>query len=187
MSPSRRQIIRMLSTSGAIAGLLAVMAGAARFAPHPFHVTIAEADHDAESGNLEVALRIYNPGDLEEALGRRLGERVDLERTEDVDGAILAYLEDSIVVERPDGERAELAWVGKEVTVKTAWIYFEIPLPDGPEGATFTNTLLFEVEPDQVNTMVFGRGKDRASLRFTREDPTHTLRKRPAPRPDDGR
>jgi hypothetical protein len=132
---------------------------------------------------LEVAIRIYNPGDLEEALSRRVGERVDLERTEDVDEAILAYLREAIGVERADGEKPELAWVGKEVTVKTAWLYVEIPLPEGPEGATFTNTLLFEVEPDQVNTMVFGRGKDRRSLRFNRASPTHTLR-RPAPGPE---
>ncbi|QDV38963.1 DUF6702 family protein [Tautonia plasticadhaerens] len=184
---SRRQFIGALAVSGAFAALAGAGPGSGASAAHPFHVTIAEADYDAESGMLEVALRIYNPGDLEEALGRRLGERVDLERTEDVDEAILAYLEDSLVVERPDGERAALAWVGKEVTVKTAWLYLEIPLPDGPEGATFTNSLLFEVEPDQVNTMVFGRGKDRASLRFTRDDPTHTLRRRPAPGPDDGR
>ena len=87
-------------------------------------------------------------------------------------------------MERPDGEKAEIEWVGKEVTVKTAWLYLEIPLAEGPEGSTFTNRLLFEVEPDQVNTMVFGRGKDRASLRFTRDDPKHTLRRPEPPKPN---
>jgi hypothetical protein len=178
---TRRQFIGAMTIL--VGGMMAGLALASGAGAHPFHVTIAEADHNAETGMLEVAIRIYNPGDLEEALSRRVGERVNLERTEDVDEAILAYLKEAIVVERAEGEKAELAWVGKEVTVKTAWLYVEIPLPEGPEGATFTNTLLFEVEPDQVNTMVFGRGKERRSLRFNRSSPTHTLR-RPEPTPE---
>ena len=155
--------------------IIVAMAVAPASAMHPFHITIAEADYNAESGRLEVALRIYNPGDLEEALGLRAGERVNLETTEGVDDLIAEYLDEHLIVERPDGEKAMIEWVGKEVTVKTAWLYFEIPLPEGPEGSTFTNTLLFEVEPDQANTMVFGRGDNRASLRFTSERRTLTL------------
>lgn len=144
---------------------------------HPFHVTIAEVDVNAEAGTLEVAIRIYNPGDLEEAIGRKEGKKVDLEKTEDVDTLIQEYLAERFVVTRADGEPAELQWVGKEVSLKTTWLYVEIPLPDGPEGATFTNTLLFEIEADQSNTMVFGRGRDRLSLRFTRDSPSQTFRR----------
>lgn len=174
---------RRFTIGPAVALAIALATPAAVAAAHPFHVTIAEADYNEDSGKLEVALRVYNPGDLEEALGRRSGERVDLERTENVDDLIVAYLEDALIVERPDGESTDIEWVGKEVTVKTTWLYFEIPLPGGPEGATFTNTLLFEVEPDQANTIVFDRGDERASLRFTRDEPTQTFR-RPEPKPD---
>ncbi|MEW4566948.1 DUF6702 family protein [Tautonia sp. JC769] len=149
-------------------------------AAHPFHVTIAEAEFNAEAGTLEMAIRIYNPGDLEQALGLREGERVDLERTEDVDEMILDYLRDRLVITPAGGKPAPLRWVGKEVSVKTTWLYVEAELPGGPEGASVTNTLLFEIEKDQVNTMVFGRASDRVSLRFTRDDPTHRL-ERPGP------
>jgi hypothetical protein len=147
---------------------------------HPFHVTIAEAEFNAEAGTLEMAIRIYNPGDLEQALSLREGERVDLERTEQVDELILEYLRDHLVITPAEGEPAPLRWVGKEVSVKTTWLYAEAELPDGPEGASVTNTLLFEIEKDQVNTMVFGRASDRVSLRFTRDDPTHRF-ERPEP------
>ncbi|RUL85296.1 DUF6702 family protein [Tautonia sociabilis] len=179
---TRRTILGALTIAAAV-GPAVALGGEA----HPFHITIAEADYNADSGTLEVALRVYNPGDLEAALGRRAGERVDLERTENVDALILAYLKEALVATPPGGDPAPICWVGKEVTLKTAWLYFEIPLPDGPEGVCFTNTLLFEVEPDQVNTIVFGRGKDRASLRFSRDHPSQTFRRPdPAPSPDPG-
>ena len=58
--------------------LLALALGLGGAAPaaegvHPFHVTLAEAEYNAESRRLEVALRVYHPLDLETALTRRAG------------------------------------------------------------------------------------------------------------------
>lgn len=173
MSTPALAMVVMMALASAPASASAPAPGSVAAEAHPFHVTIAEVEFNAEAGTLEMAIRIYNPGDLEQALSRREGERVNLEQTEKVDEMILDYLRDCLVITPPDGEPAELAWVGKEVTVKTTWLYVEARLPDGPEGAGFTNRLLFEIEADQVNTMVFGRARDRVSLRFTRDDPTH--------------
>ncbi|WP_152052552.1 DUF6702 family protein [Tautonia marina] len=167
-TPALAMVVMMALASASASGSVAA---------HPFHVTIAEVEFNAEAGTLEMAIRIYNPGDLEQALSLREGERVNLEQTEKVDEMILDYLRDCLVITPPDGEAAELAWVGKEVSVKTTWLYVEARLPDGPEGASFTNRLLFEIEADQVNTMVFGRARDRVSLRFTRDDPTHRFQR----------
>lgn len=150
--------------------------GAATGAAHPFHVTLAEAEYNVESGRLEVALRIYNPADLERVLGLIAGHRVDLEATPGVDRLIRDYLERQFVVESPDGRPAGLTWVGKEVDLKTAWLYFEVDLPDGPEGVAFRDRLLFEVEPDQVNTINFRSGDRRGTLRFTRDRDRQVLR-----------
>lgn len=137
---------------------------------HPFHVTMAEAEFNPESKKLEVSLRVYHPLDLEAALSRRAKEPVTLDGTPEVDELIAAYLEEAFTVERPDGEMAKLEYVGKEVTLKTAWLYFEVDLPGGPEGAAFRDRLLFEIEDDQANTIVFREGKRRASLRFDRAE-----------------
>lgn len=89
---SRRQCFGILLLAVLTAG---ASTSARAVAAHPFHVTIAEVNFNAETERLEVALRVYNPGDLEEVLGQRLGERVDLERTEEVDSAILDYLKEA--------------------------------------------------------------------------------------------
>lgn len=141
---------------------------------HPSHVTIAQAEYNDETRSLEVALRI-DPFDLEDVLSARAGERVSLDTTADVDRLIAEYLAVAFVVE-PDGARpVALEWVGKEVFVHTAWLYFEFPLPDGPEGVFVTNRLLFELQDDQVNTVNYRRGELLKSLRHTLARPRHVL------------
>lgn len=145
-------------------------------AGHPSHVTIAEAEYNPESGKLEIALRVDQPGDLEKALSSRTGNKIDLENSKNIDKIITEYLQKTFQVQHSDGRLAKLEWVGKEVTIKTAWLYFEVVLPDGLEGVEITHRMLFEVEADQANTLTIGRGADRISLRFTREAPTKVVR-----------
>ena len=116
------------------------------------------------------------PGDdLEQALRWRTGERIDLERTEDVDTHILDYLRDSVEVLDADGEACPIHWVGKEVELFDAWVYFEIPVATGHLGCKLRNRLFFEMQDDQVNTVQFQiRERDgeipyRTTLRFSRE------------------
>lgn len=137
---------------------------------HPFHVSIAEAEWNQETAKLEVALRL-KPMDLEQAVRQVSGERIRLEDSKRCDPLIERYLRERIRID-VQGKPAPLTWVGKEVSVKEAWVYFEIKLPDGPEGLRFTNQLLFDVQKDQVNTVNLRWKSHRKSLRFTREKPT---------------
>jgi hypothetical protein len=140
---------------------------------HPFHVSIAEAEYKPESRLLEVALRLH-PSDLEQSVRRLSGKRVVLENDE-ADPQIIVWLRRNFMVKTQDGEAAEIRWVGKEVSVKHAWLYFEVSLPGGLEGAEFTNRIFFELLSDQVNTINFREGDQKATLHFTRTRPRRTL------------
>lgn len=137
---------------------------------HPFHVTIAEAEHNLQAKTLEVALRV-NSIDLEAILSQRANRKVDLDETKDVDAMIVAYLNETFRVETSAKTPLKLKWVGKEAEVKTAWLYFELSVPNGIDGLRISNRVFFELEPDQTNTVNLKRGKERASLRFTRQTP----------------
>ena len=93
---------------------------------HPFHVSFSEADYNFESGRLEVALRVH-PADLEEVLRRRSGRRVDLdsEGEEVLDRLLSAYAAERFLVASAGGGRGKLEWVGHEVDLNHAWLYFE--------------------------------------------------------------
>ena len=147
-------------------------------ARHPSHVTIAQAEFNAESASLEVALRI-DPFDLEKALTAVAGEPVNLDQTENVDELVVDYLNEAFVLQFDEADPIELNWVGKEVFVHTAWLYFEFTLPDGPDGAQLTNRLLFELQDDQVNTVNYRRGASLKTLHHTLEEPRQRLSAKP--------
>jgi Domain of unknown function (DUF6702) len=134
---------------------------------HPFHGSIAEAEYRRDKQLLEVAMRVH-PDDLEAVLSRRAGRRIDLEKAAEADDLARRYLMERFQVRSPAGHGAELNWVGKEVTAKWAWLYFEVPLPDGLSGCRVRNEILMDVVADQVNTMNFQVGERRETLRFTR-------------------
>ena len=133
---------------------------------HPRHASIAEAEWNAKTGRLEIAMQV-NPVDLEQAL-RRLAERpIDLDKSKGIDRLMQKYVARSFFVREPDGDRAKLIWVGYEADLKDAWLYFEVPLKKGPENVTFGSAFFLELLPDQANTINFRIGKLRKSLTFT--------------------
>jgi hypothetical protein len=153
---------------------------AQRASAHPFHVSIAEAEWNAESKRLEVAMRVA-PEDLEAALTNRAETKVRLEETEDVDKQITDYLNDHFTLRKPETEDEEakpleLHWIGKEVTTKSAWLYFEIDAPDGVAGLELTNRVFVNEEETQINTVVIREGKQKTTLRFDKERTAEVVR-----------
>jgi len=133
---------------------------------HPFHVSVAEVEHNRETRRLEISLRVH-PADLEKAISRRARRRIDLERSEGLDELIAAYLRERIVVRPAKGAPGELVWVGKEVDVKHAWLYFEIRVPDGVDGLRVSSRVFFELHREQSNLVTFKDAGRRASLRLS--------------------
>ncbi|UCE02024.1 MAG: hypothetical protein JSW67_12280 [Candidatus Latescibacterota bacterium] len=157
------------------AALMAVGALAVPLHAHEYHVSIAEVEWNAESTSLEVALRV-KPEDLEEALARRHDmQRINLDRTPGVDSLITLYLQERFEAVERSGERAQPAWLGKEVTPRAAWLYFEFPLAQTAAGVTLRNRVFFETAAKQVNTVNLRIGEERATLTFTREAPEHEI------------
>lgn len=63
-------------------------------ANHPFHVATAETRWNMETKKLEVSIRCH-PIDLETALRRRTGKKIDLDSTENVDQLLTEYLRET--------------------------------------------------------------------------------------------
>ena len=134
---------------------------------HPFHATYTEVDWNAKSKVLEVALRVQ-PEDLDRVLSLRAKRKIDVEKTKDVDKLIQKYLAEVFLVEPKLKQPVAIRWIGKEVSSKEAWLYFEIPRPQGIEGLKLLNRIFLEILPDQVNTVRVRQGRQRVTLRFDR-------------------
>ena len=143
-------------------------------ATHPFHVSIAEVEYNSKSKKLEIALKVW-PNDLEKAVEIQNKRRVNIEKDPKADELILKYLESAFQVTDIKKKPGKLNWVGKEIGIKEAWLYFEVSLENGVDGAVFENKICFEVLDDQVNTVLFRKDKKRLSLKTTRNQPKQTL------------
>ena len=192
MKASRRARAALGVAAGAVDKRLAILlvlvcalAAPSAARAHPYHVSLAEAKVNHEKQRLEVALRVF-PEDLEAALTHRFERDVNLERTEDVDALIAAYLREVFTlgdpsepaVDEAEGVEEEtaparfaLAWAGKEVEVRHMWLYFTISLDRGIEGLEISNRVMFDVEPTQENSIVLTDGEERVTLRCDRERP----------------
>ena len=147
---------------------LGVLPAAAR--AHPVHTSFAEADYHADERHLEVALRVF-ADDLEAALGAQVGRKISLEKTApaELDSLIQAYLAAHFTVRAPTGGPAlPFRWVGREFKDRDneLWLYFEVTLPGGLQGARLRHGLLVDQFSDQINTVQLRAGNRQTTLVF---------------------
>jgi hypothetical protein len=144
---------------------------------HPVHFSFADAQWNSDAGCLEVALRM-EPEDLQNALRRQaqnaIQRRITLE-SPSAESMVRRYVLDRLHVETKQNKTAEIRWVGYETTMKAVWVYFEIVLPDGPDGIRISNRLLLEHSDEQVNVVAVRDQERRGTVRLVRGAATRTL------------
>jgi len=152
--------------------------------PHPYHVSLAEVNWNAQSQKFEVALCLW-PSDLEKTLSRQSGRSIDLAKEADIDRLMASYVskrftivstpqntepkqaQDSLAggqdsedaAAKTENQSPELKWHGHEANAKEVWLYFEIT---GAPTANWTleNRIFFELNDDQLNHVQWnGTGK----------------------------
>ncbi len=142
-------------------------------ASHPFHVSSAEVNWNSKTGNFEVALCVW-PADLEKAIARQQAKSVDLDEVGNADELMQQYIASRFQILRSsDGAAKEgstpaepqtatpaFRWVGHEMDLKKAWLYFEIPGDEQPDQWQIENRVFFELNEDQMNQVqVTGNGR----------------------------
>ncbi len=181
---------------GLIVGLLGLGVGGnstAWTAAHPYHVSSAEIRWNETTGNFEVALCVW-PADLERAIANQTKSAANLERVVDLDAelhqyvaarfSIQAKLSDANTTtdagtaqsdaesgaEKPTGE---FRWVGHEIDLKQAWLYFEIPGSQRVGQWQIDNRVFFELNEEQLNQVQLSVGNSSSSVALTHANPTH--------------
>ncbi len=151
---------------------------------HPIHTSTAEADYNRESKQLEVSLRVF-ADDFETALGDLAGKKISLEKTPraELDALTRAYLIEHFIVLTRDGTLAAQRLIGRELkdAANELWLYFELALPPGVDGARIDYTVLRERFPDQLNSLRVRDGPRQMTLVFLPRQREQTIRFEPKP------
>jgi len=137
---------------------------------HPYHVSNAEVNFNAATGNFEVALCVW-PADLEKAIGQENQTPIDLDKSEDLDDLMKSYIEKRFLVRaaRKDASSKNVGdaeaipairWIGHEHDLKKAWLYFEVECDPSVANWTLENRVFFELNEDQLNQLELSVGND---------------------------
>ncbi|WP_417734450.1 DUF6702 family protein [Rosistilla oblonga] len=145
---------------------------------HPFHVSLAEGEWNPQSERFEIAIRL-EPRDFQLALSKHAGKRIDLETTDrdQLQAAIMAYVKAKFVAVDGQDRPAQWHWVGMENETKYVWVYLELQPNAASRELRISHRMLHEVAPTQVNTLLLVGADEKQTLRFTKAQPTQTLRR----------
>lgn len=132
--------------------LLVASAMAAALWAHTYHFAVVQVDHNTQSRRLEFVVTLH-ADDLEEALRRRTGRAIEIDRTKDAEALVQAYVRDKLELRGPDSKAATLRWVGMEVKLHFVTAYLEAPAPARTERLTARADFFFDLFADQVNTL----------------------------------
>ena len=154
---------------------LAARAGVA----HRYHTSLTRIDYNSSEELAEITIQTF-ADDLESALRRVDGKRVNLERTPDIDKIILNYLSDKFILKNKEGEIKTFKWVGLEQKTDAVWLYVETSMPEGLEDAMLDNRFLFEMFNDQTNLVTSHYNETKTDLAFKAGDKAQSLVKKAA-------
>ncbi len=141
---------------------------------HKYHTSFTRIDYNTEEKLLEVSIKVFTH-DLIPTLEKRLGKRIDLETTKDVDLILQQYLAEKFVLKTKSGETKSFKWIGKELEPEVILFYLEFPFEDDLEGAEIKNTMFFESFAKQVNLISIHFGDKQSDLVFKVGDKFKTI------------
>jgi hypothetical protein len=141
-----------------------VLSSAKAPAPHPFHVSVVEINHNPTDKNLEISCKIFTD-DFEKVLRQNYKTRIDIINPSDratVDKLVSDYIRTHLVL-KVDGKPAVFSYLGYEREDDAIYSYVEVPNTALPKTIDITNKLMYDLFDDQTNLVHVLVGGNRKS------------------------
>lgn len=116
---------------------------------HSAHTSVTEVEWNKESQRFEVAMKLQI-ADLQDAISARQGKRVRVDGNGFANAA-LNYLAENFSATFAEGQKCRLRWVGLELELHDAWLYFEAE-PVNEQPAVRNQVAATSTGPDRVKT-----------------------------------
>ena len=119
---------------------------------HPFYVSVTDIKYNTKEKTIEVSCRTFID-DMEKALKKQNNQAIDLLNAKDIKRGE-EWLEKYIVQHlkiRTDSGPLRLKFIGYEKEEEAIWSYFEVEHPSTPKSFIIENSLLYDVEAEQMN------------------------------------
>src|SRR5690348_8306577 len=119
-------------------------------APHPFHVSVVEIEHNAAEKSLEISCKIFTD-DFETTLAKVYNAKVDLTNPPNkaaMDSLVKKYIYSHLSL-KVNGKPVSFVYVGFENEAEAAYGYIEVDNIPSVSKLDLTNTIMFDKFDDQ--------------------------------------
>lgn len=123
-------------------------------APHPFHVSVIEVNHNATDKTLEISCKIFTD-DFEKILAKNYKTKVDLINPADkapMDSLVKKYILSHLSISA-NGKPVILHYLGFENDKEAAFGYIEVENVPVLNKINISTNLMYDQFEDQVNIM----------------------------------
>ncbi len=123
-------------------------------APHPFHVSVIEINHNASDKTLEISCKIFTD-DFEKILAKNYKTKVDLINPSDkapMDSLVKKYILSHLVISA-NGKPVSLHYLGFENDQEAAYGYIEVENIPVLNKISISTNIMYDQFEDQVNIM----------------------------------
>jgi hypothetical protein len=144
---------------------------------HDFHSSLADMQYNQQAKAFQVSLTLF-ADDTENALTKFSGKKYllgGLGKDRSPDAVLTAYLQKNFQLINKKNEVLPISYIGKEVSLETVKVYFEIPFKGSLKGCSLRNTIMFELFSDQSNIVNLQKDDKKKSFAFQPEKPVFTL------------
>ncbi|MCF8459750.1 MAG: hypothetical protein K9G46_03430 [Flavobacteriales bacterium] len=122
------------------------------FAPHEFHLSLTEINHNSEKKTMEIAIKLFTD-DLVVGLNQPASLQAKIGTAAEppqVNELIESYIRKHFVI-KVNGKEAGYTYLGKENELDATWCYVEVKNIAKVQILEVQNTLLIEAFDDQTN------------------------------------
>lgn len=140
-------------------------------APHPFHVSVVEIEHNATDKTLEISCKIFTD-DFESILAKNYHVKVDLinpSNKDAMDTLVKRYLNSHLAI-KANGKPVVFNYIGYENEKEAAYGYIEVENVLSVSKLDITNTILFDKFDDQMNIVHVKVNGERKSTKLNYPD-----------------
>jgi len=121
---------------------------------HPFYVSVAEIEQNAQEKTLEISCKFF-ADDFEHTLEKAYKSQLDITSSKDkasFDKVIPDYIGKRLAL-TIDGKPARLTYIGYEKEGESVYCFFEITNTSSVKKMDISNKLLYDLTQEQINIM----------------------------------
>lgn len=107
--------------------VLALLISSTSVSAHKSHTSVAEVEWNDKSQRFEVAMRLHI-ADIEDAISVQNNERFRIEGNDSASVDLRKFVADRFSIQAQSAQQHRLHWVGVELELHEAWLYFEVEL-----------------------------------------------------------